>query len=525
MTMCDVMSTPGPEAMSDVDLTDTSVMVLMEDESLSSPGAPKINVLRKYRDWCILSLSRGTGVEAVEQWLSGHQRECFTPQIRCESRSGSDDSSNDDDEDDPACRKRKRSRVQSPVLVSPLDSAYAQSLVLVARTPSLLANLEELTLTVHCLVQGYLKPRNGIVCCSRLDDRECTTRATCLAFVPSLTAGHISLVVAQNDQVRKGETWIAPRQFRRHLKAGGWPVLGNAMDATPFRSEGLCLSTVSLEFRARGDQKQLVCIPASPRLRTLLEREERFWRQKRGQEDVRVQLFSDEIPKPIEYVNEKATFDGLEFRVTPAVMIPRRSTEAVVDRAVALFEGTRSRTEFPMILDLGTGSGCILVSMLLRLKDRHPYAVGLDVSSEVLEVAEYNIAALGVNESAHTIQGRFADIGRIELDTLFNVIVCNPPYHIRGGRQILDSESHIHEPDMALFADPRDRLCHYQDILKELGEGKLITPGAILVFEISDDIAEAVVRLMTEARLERVVVGIDKGGSVRTAEGIFPNRE
>jgi release factor glutamine methyltransferase len=461
----------------------------------------------------------------LELWIAEHENDCFEA-ASCSTLNDGSDSENEADEGDENLPPRKRKRIRSAILAHHHYSSYAQSLVLVARKQSVLKRLSDLTLTVHCLVKGYHKPRTGICCDSITDGIFCSTRATSLDVVPSVTAGHISLLVAHNDQ-GKDNTWIAPRQFRRHLDAGGWPILGNAKDAYAFRGESLCLSVVTLEFSARGvPKKQCISIPPAPKLRILLEREERLWRERRGQEALRVQLFLD-IPKPPEYVSEKATFDGLEFRVTPAVMIPRKATEALVERAVAMYEEFHCSKRFtiPTVLDLGTGSGCVLVSILHRMEDA--YGVGVDASSEALEVADYNIAALGVAKSAHTVQFQFKDLhllGPEEVET-FNLVVCNPPYHTRGsGQAIMDAANLAHEPDMALFVDTdEDYLENYRTIVQGLLRGNLVPKGGVMIFEVCRDNAEAVKKLMIEAGLEQVNIGEDSSGCIRTVDGIFPD--
>ena len=528
-----IAPSPGVNDMS-VDLADISMTTAGDDEEsfVSNAGGPSIRIRARYRDWCVLQLSRGTGPRALELWLQEHQKDCFLfysgNSSKTNQSQGSSDDEFNDGTDDMARRKRQRTeKANKPVLANPHYAAYAQSLVLCTRKSSFINELKELTVTVHCLVKGYHEPRSGQYLFGKFDGKLSGIRTTCLATTPSNTAGYVSLLVAQNEH--QGDTCavrIAPRQFRRHLKAKGWPVLGNAKDACPFRGESLCMSVVRLEFISTGiDQRQTICIPPNPRLRTLLEREERFWRQRRGQEDIRVELFSGEIPKPQEYIAERAVFDGLEFRVTPAVMIPRKGSQTIVERAVALWEKFGPAKDFPMVFDLGTGCGCLLVAILNRLRDKQAYGVGLDASREVLEVADYNIAALGVSESAHTIQGKFSGISELELDKRFNLVVCNPPYRTRGGRKVLDAGAIAYEPESALFVDHQDRIVHYRDILNGLVKGKLVAPGAIIVFEVYGDFVESVFQLMTDAGLKHIQICTDDRGCVRTIEGCFPKTD
>jgi release factor glutamine methyltransferase len=511
VSICD----PDEESLNYGEMMDISMSVQEEEGDAYSFGVPKIKVLRKFQDWCVIQLSRGTGPRALLQWISENKTKCFDfPDLVSSS-----DSDVDEGDEYQQEHKRRRTRDINPVLANPHYSAYAHSLVLVAREPSLLNRLVDLKVTVHCLVKGYHKPRCEIKCNNFIEGKERFTRAICLEVAPSNTAGYISLLAACNDH---SSVWIAPRQFRRHLKAGGCPVLGNAKEACAFRGESLCISTVRLEFLAVGiETKQSFCIPPAPRLRTILEREERFWRNKRGQETIRVELFGEDIPKPWEYIDEKATFDGLEFRVTPDVMIPRKGSEALVQRAATFYEKQGQNAPRPEILDLGTGCGNLLISLLHRLRHHNAIGVAVDSSRDTLDVADYNIAALGMSQTAKTVRGRFAHLSGLD-HGIFNVVLCNPPYHTRGGRKILNAAAVAHEPDRALFVETEDPLVHYKDVLRGLVEGQLVAPGGFLVFEVFRDNAMTVAKLMESMGLEDIQIGTDANKCIRTVEAKFP---
>ena len=144
-----------------IDWTDSSMITETDNEESYDgyAGGPSIKVFRKYRDWCVLQLSRGTGPRALEFWLSEHQNDCF---LADNTSIQLDEAYRDDDnlvdiEDDMASRKRKRAGKARPVLANPDYAAYAQSLVLCARDASFLEELNDLTITVHCLVKGFHK--------------------------------------------------------------------------------------------------------------------------------------------------------------------------------------------------------------------------------------------------------------------------------------------------------------------------------------------------------------------------------
>jgi release factor glutamine methyltransferase len=490
-------------------------------------GVSSIQVIQKYSNTCVLQVSRGTGPRALEEWIAVNQAICFAPNHCSSSRH---------DEKSSSQSRRKKPKPEKPVLASPHYSAYAQSLVLIARRPQYLEHLHKVTLTIHCLVKGNLKQGTRLQWTVVINGNKCAIQGQTIKVAPSNTAGYITLLSVQNDHHLStgSNSCIAPRLFRKALKDIGYPVLGNAKDACSFRGESLCMSVVRLEFHVSGMEERhySICLSPAPRLRALLEREERFWRERNGianesHNDVGVAV----AMLPPEYASGTATFGGLEFHVTPSVMIPRKGTEALVERAMFLYNKTHRSITRASILDLGTGSGCVLLTLLDRIKDA--YGVGIDVSPEALAVAEQNAAALGLADSSrcYFLQGSFEEPINLPSassahhhDNRFNLVVCNPPYHTRGGRKVLDAATVAHEPDSALYIDNKDDyLIHYRHVLKSLHD--LVTPKAVVVFEVFRDNAEGVATLMRQAGLTDVEIGIDANGCIRTAGGIFPDNK
>jgi release factor glutamine methyltransferase len=490
-------------------------------------GRPRVEVLKKFPEWSVLLVSRGTGPNTLLEWISGHRSECFDiPDLVYSS---------DSEVESPSSFQEQEVKRNDfdPVLANPPSSTYAKTMVLVAKNPSVLAVLVNLKVTVHCLVKGRHTPQSVLDCETPLDGiKNCATRGCSLEVVPSITAGHISLVVASNTSAE-----MAPRQFRRHFKNAGWPILGTARDALSFRGEQLCMSMVRLEFLAIGvsvssQQGIMICAPPAPELRQILEREERLFqdRNRGGLASLQRELFEHEIPRPVEYERRRATFDGLEFRVTPAVMIPKKGSQALVDRVVSFFtEGDSSKIVYPLgtyrprpvVLDLGTGCGNLLVSILHRLRTTiNAYAVGMDSSREALEIADYNIAALGMRDFARTIKGKFHQVRNIKFEK-FSAVVCNPPYHT--GTHQMDASTIAHEPRQALFVDGnQDHLIHYKDVLSGLTEGNICYPGAFLVFEALWENVRAVASLMRAYGIENVSIGMDANECMRTVQGTIP---
>mmetsp|Transcript_93242 Transcript_93242/g.269300 ORF Transcript_93242/g.269300 Transcript_93242/m.269300 type:complete len:515 (+) Transcript_93242:395-1939(+) len=470
-----------------------------DDDSFSfSLTNRPIEVVKRYENWCVLSVARGNGPRAVEEWIANNESSCF------ESKRGD-------------LQESSTPETNLPAIANPHNAAVAHSLLLVARNQSFLQELQDIRVTVHCLVKGYFAPGTEIKLVNSMEGRLCQTNAVCLEVVPSNSAGHVSLLAAHN----KGQ-FIAPRQFRRHLQSGGWPVLGASRDCLPFRGEKMCLSVVGLEFQAKGiEKRQYIYQPAVPKLRRILAKEERFWKEKQGVDEVRKELFSSEVPRPAEYVNEKAAFDGLELRVTPDVMIPRKGSEALVEIVDQFYSSKDCTEKSPLILDLGTGSGNLLLAILKRLCHLNAVGVGVDASRDALNLCDYNIAALGLNDRAKTIQGKFQDIGHLK-HAPFDVVVCNPPYiSNRGQKRNLDAATSIYEPEKALYVDREERNIHYEHIVEGIVKGNLLVPGALLVFEVCRENANAVEGLLTANGFHGVTVGRDWKRCIRTVHGYY----
>lgn len=193
------------------------------------------------------------------------------------------------------------------------------------------------------------------------------------------------------------------------------------------------------------------------------------------------------------------------FKVTPDVLDPRPETETLVDLAV--------KEPFSRILDLGTGSGAILISLLIE----NPQAtgVGTDISAEA-------ILAAGANARLHDVADRlilplsdwYDDIGG-----RFDLIVSNPPYIAAAEMAGLDPEVRDHEPRVAL-TDEADGLSAYRRIAD--GSRGHLTPGGRLIVEIGHTQAEAVHDIFRAANLENIEVHKDLGGRDRVVLGRAP---
>jgi release factor glutamine methyltransferase len=168
---------------------------------------------------------------------------------------------------------------------------------------------------------------------------------------------------------------------------------------------------------------------------------------------------------PTQYVTGTQEFYGREFRVTPAVLIPRPETEHLIETALKFNPG--------IMLDIGTGSGAIAVTLALETKAR---VFATDVSRPALAVARRN--AVRLNAQVDFIG---CDLGSALPDACFDMIVSNPPYVPESDRAGMQPEVRDHEPALALFAGPGG-FDIYRRLIPEAA--RLLKPGGRLILEL-----------------------------------------
>ncbi|MFA7602089.1 MAG: peptide chain release factor N(5)-glutamine methyltransferase [Novosphingobium sp.] len=209
--------------------------------------------------------------------------------------------------------------------------------------------------------------------------------------------------------------------------------------------------------------------------------------------------------EPIAYILGRQEFFGLELRVTPAVLIPRGDSEALVEAALA------ARPDATRVLDCGTGSGALLLAVLSWLPDAR--GIGIDRSAAALAVARDNAARLGLADRARMIAADWdAPDWDGPLGEPFDLILANPPY-VEDAADLAPSV-HAHEPHGALFAGP-EGLDAYRVLIPQLPH--LLAPAGVALIEIGAAQAEAVAAIAAgagfAARLHR-----DLGGRPRVLE-------
>jgi release factor glutamine methyltransferase len=219
--------------------------------------------------------------------------------------------------------------------------------------------------------------------------------------------------------------------------------------------------------------------------------------------------------EPLQHILGVQAFWKHEFLVTPAVLVPRPDTEVLVETALRLIEGVRR----PVVVDVGTGSGCIALSIAAERPDAVVHAT--DVSPSALEVAVANGRRLG-------LEGRVAfHLGHL-LEPLSgperrglepSLVVSNPPYVDPAECDTLAPEVRDHEPALALFP-PGDALSVYR-ALAPAAAGLLASGGALAV-EIGPALAPAVREILGSAGFEGVAVVPDLAGRPRVVSGRLP---
>ena len=192
--------------------------------------------------------------------------------------------------------------------------------------------------------------------------------------------------------------------------------------------------------------------------------------------------------EPMAYIRGTQEFYGREFLVGPGVLIPRPETELIVDEAKAAAMGRRT----PRIADIGTGSGCLAVTLALELPSAQVTAT--DISADALTIARGNAAA-------HQVAGRVSFVETSYLTGIagaFDVIVSNPPYVRDLDAPTLAPEVRDHEPREALFGGD-DGLRDIRAIVQSATTA--LKPGGVLVMEIGMGQAKAVTGVLTAAGL------------------------
>ena len=210
--------------------------------------------------------------------------------------------------------------------------------------------------------------------------------------------------------------------------------------------------------------------------------------------------------EPLQYITGRQEFYGLEFEVTPDVLIPRPETELLVEAALALLHDVRA----PRFCDVGTGSGCIPVALLHERQDAR--AVGLDISPVALMVAARNAARHSVADRLRLIVSDCFAALDPQTDS-FDMILSNPPYVAAADLAGLQREVRDFEPRVALTPGG-DGLSVIRRLLTDAP--RFLAPGGHLLFEIGFNQHEAVAQLIDRDTWTLLDIHQDLQGIPRT---------
>lgn len=207
---------------------------------------------------------------------------------------------------------------------------------------------------------------------------------------------------------------------------------------------------------------------------------------------------------PLQHITKEQAFMGYPFYVDEHVLIPRQDTETLAEEALKVLKpGMR-------VLDLCTGSGCILISLMKMCEGL--YGTGSDISEEALEVARKNACRLEVN--ATFIRSSLFE----HISGRYDLIVSNPPYIRTSVIQELQEEVRLHDPFIALDGK-EDGLYFYREIIK--AGGGYLKPGGYLMFEIGYDQGTEVASLMEKHGYRNIMVKKDLAGLDRVVSGMY----
>ena len=213
---------------------------------------------------------------------------------------------------------------------------------------------------------------------------------------------------------------------------------------------------------------------------------------------------------PLQQLTKEAYFYGMKFFVNENVLIPRQDTEVLVEQVLSLSK----EKENLKLLDMCTGSGCILLALLANLKQAS--GTGVDLSEKALEVAQRNSKELGIEVS--WVQSDLFD----KVSGSYDIIVSNPPYIETSVIEGLMDEVKLYEPRMALDGT-EDGLFFYREITMQAG--KYLKNNGILAFEIGYNQGKAVSEFMKENGYKEVQVLQDLAGLDRVVTGRIEKEE
>lgn len=210
---------------------------------------------------------------------------------------------------------------------------------------------------------------------------------------------------------------------------------------------------------------------------------------------------------PIQYVFGKASFCNLDIKVTSDVLIPRPETEELVEWIINDCR-RNDASKKNVILDIGTGSGCIALAVAAQLEQAE--VIGADISENALSIARENAALLGLQVLFY------------KMDILndndwqqrpFDIIVCNPPYVRISEKKVMNPNVTLYEPELALYVNDDDPLIYYRAVLRFAN--LVLNSGGALYFEINEAFGLQIKALAQDNHFADVTLRKDLSGKHR----------
>ena len=206
---------------------------------------------------------------------------------------------------------------------------------------------------------------------------------------------------------------------------------------------------------------------------------------------------------PIQYVLGEANFYGLKFKVNRSTLIPRVETEELVEYIL--------NHKFNSVLDIGTGSGCIAISIAKNTDSR---VTAIDISNEAIEIAKRN----GIHNSVD-VNFIVDDVFNFCHDKKYDLIVSNPPYVLESEKKYIHRNVIDYEPHDALFVNDSNPLIFYKKII-EIAKNNLNKDG-LLFFEINEKFSNQIIELLTDLNFVEIELKKDINGRDRIIKSIF----
>ncbi|PHQ67815.1 MAG: protein-(glutamine-N5) methyltransferase, release factor-specific [Robiginitomaculum sp.] len=212
--------------------------------------------------------------------------------------------------------------------------------------------------------------------------------------------------------------------------------------------------------------------------------------------------------EPIAYILGEKAFWSLDFKVDENVLIPRPETEGLVEQALKLI----ATIQTPHILDIGTGSGAIIISLLHERQSAT--GLGADISLEALNMARMNAERHNVGNRCHFVRSDYLK----GVTGKFDLVVSNPPYIDTVTMEKLAPDVELYEPELALHGG-EDGLAAYRAIITNIKD--VLNPGGHLVFEIGFDQKDPVCSLLHNAGAADIACQQDLAGLDRIISATF----